>query len=61
MEPQRSFDGVETLRELTERDLDAALLCGFEMSIALLESEGKALDRYTVEARDYLQSERTKE
>ena len=42
MEPQRSFDGVETLRELTERDLDAALLCGFEMSIALLESEGKA-------------------
>lgn len=61
MEPQRKFDGVETLRKLTEEDLDAALLCGFEMSIALLESEGKALDRYTVEARDYLLGERTKE
>ncbi len=59
MEPHRAFDGVETLRTLADQDLDAALLCGFEMSIALLESEGKALDRYTVEARDYLLHERT--
>ena len=60
MEPNRDFDGVETLRKLVEEDLDAALLCGFEMSIALLESESKALDRYTVEARDFLLGERTK-
>lgn len=60
MEPNRSFDGVETLRALVDQDLDAALLCGFEMSIELLKSEGKALDRYTVEARDFLVGERTK-
>ena len=60
MEPNRCFDGVEKLRKLTEEDLDEALLCGFEMSISLLQSEGKALDRYTVEARDYLLGERTR-
>ncbi len=60
MEPHRAFDGVETLRNLAETDLDGALLCGFQMSIDLLESEGKALDRYTVEARDYLLHERNK-
>ncbi len=58
MEPNRSFDGVKKMRELTETDLDAALLLGFQMSIDLLESEGKPLDRFTVEARDYLLSER---
>ena len=60
MEPNRRFEGVEKLRALVEQDLDAALLCGFEMSIELLLSEGKALDRYTVEARDFLLEERTK-
>jgi len=58
MEPNRVFDGVEKMRALTETDLDAALLLGFEMSIDLLEKEGKPLDRYTVEARDYLLRER---
>ena len=60
MEPNRCFDGVQTLRDLTETDLDAALLKGFEMSIELLLSEKKPLDRYTVEARDFLLGERTK-
>lgn len=59
MEPNRSFDGVRKMRELTETDLDAALLLGFEMSIDLLKSENKPLDRFTVEARDYLLGERT--
>lgn len=60
MEPNRDFEGVQTLRELTETDLDAALLRGFEMSIDLLKSEGKALDRFTVAARDFLVRERIK-
>ena len=59
MEPCRKFDGVEKLRTLAEQDLNAALLCGFQMSIDLLKSEGKALDRNSVEARDYLLAERT--
>lgn len=60
MEPNRQFDGVETLRSLSETDLDAALLCGFEMSIELLKAEGKPLDTNTVAARDFLLHERTK-
>lgn len=59
MEPNRSFDGVRRMRELTETDLDEALLLGFEMSIDLLKSENKPLDRFTVEARDFLLGERT--
>ncbi len=60
MEPNRDFDGVAKLRALTETDLDAALLLGFEMSIDLLERENKPLDRFTVEARDHLLHERTR-
>lgn len=60
MEPNRNFDGVRKMRELTETDLDGALLLGFEMSIDLLKSENKPLDRFTVEARDFLLNERTK-
>lgn len=60
MEPNRNFDGVRKMRELTETDLDGALLLGFEMSIDLLKSENKPLDRFTVEARDFLLGERTK-
>jgi len=58
MEPNRDFPGVEKLRALTEIDLDAAMLCGFQMSIDLLESEGKALGTDTVQARDFLLKER---
>lgn len=58
MEPTRNFDGVEKLRALTETDLDAAMLCGFEMSIDLLKREGKALGEDTVQARDFLRKER---
>ncbi len=60
IEPNRNFDGVRKMRELTETDLDGALLLGFEMSIDLLKSENKPLDRFTVEARDFLLGERTK-
>ena len=60
MEPNRNFEGVETLRKLADEDLDAALLCGFEMTISLLKSEGKALNHYTEEARDFLLGERIK-
>ena len=53
-------DEIIALRTLADQDLDAALLLGFQMSIDLLKSEGKALDRYTVEARNFLLGERTK-
>lgn len=58
MEPNRSFDGVETLRELTQTDLDGALLCGFQMSLDLLISEGKVPGVDSLQARDFLLNER---
>jgi len=58
MEPNRDFPGVDELRSLTETDLDAAMLRGFEMSIDLLRREGKALGTDTVQARDFLLKER---
>ncbi len=58
MEPCRKFEGVEKMRHLARTDLDAAMLLGFQMSIDLLNKEGKELDIYTVAARDFLLQER---
>lgn len=60
MEPNRSFDGVETLRALTQTDLDEALLRGFQMSLDLLISEGKEPGIDSLQARDFLLKERNK-
>ncbi len=54
MEPCRNFDGVEEMRDLAFTDLNRALLLGFQMSVDLLSSEGKEVDVYSLEARDYL-------
>ena len=54
MEPTRSFDGVERLRELAYRDLDQAVLAGCEMSIAEMAQRGLPVHYNTVEARDFL-------
>lgn len=54
MEPNRSFDGVEELREYAWTDLDRAMLRAFEMSVELLEARGKAVDENSREALDYM-------
>lgn len=53
IEPNRSFDGLEPLRELAFTDLDRAMLMAFEMSIGELSSGG-VVHPNTLEARDYL-------
>lgn len=58
MEPHRSFPGVEVLRELVRKDLDAALLEGFRMSLESLERRGKAVDPNSLQAWEYLAKER---
>lgn len=58
MEPNRDFPGVETLRELVAKDLDAALLEGFRMSLELLKSRGKVIDPNSFQAWEYLAKER---
>lgn len=54
MEPTRDFDGVERLRELVFRDLDAAVRLGLEMSVEDLEARGNPVHRNTREALDFL-------
>ncbi len=58
MEPNRDFPGVEVLRELVGKDLDAALLEGFRMSLELLKSRGKVIDPNSLQAWEYLAKER---
>lgn len=54
MEPNRDFDGVETLRRLAYENLDAAVLLGCEMSIADMEERGYVVHQNTIRARDWL-------
>lgn len=53
MEPNRDFDGVETLRRLAVTDLDAAILRGLEMSLELLHRQGRAIDSNSQAAYNY--------
>ena len=57
-EPNRCFDGVEKIREVLFQDLDLALYRGFGMSLEELKREGKALDRHSIEAYEYIKKER---
>ena len=57
MEPNRSFPGVEQLREEVWKDLDRGLLMGMDMCIAELIREKKVVCRDSVEARDFLDSQ----
>ena len=58
IEPNRRFDGVEDLRRLAYTDLDAAVLLGIDMTIDLLRRDGRSLNRYSLEAQEFLQSGR---
>lgn len=53
VEDNRSFPGVERLREAAQTNLDVAMLLGLQMTIAALESEGKPLGRASAEAWDF--------
>lgn len=50
MEPNRSFEGVEQLRQLAETDLDAAVVLGIEMTIAILKEQGREVCKDSLDA-----------
>ena len=54
MEPNRDFPGVEQLRHLAFTDLDGALKRGLEMTLAVLQQEGKEISPESRQALDYL-------
>ena len=58
MEPTRDFEGVEKLRELVYRDLDAAVILGLEMTIEEMNGYGSPVHPKTKEALDFLRKEK---
>ncbi len=50
IEPGRCFPGVETVRRLAERDLDAAVLAALEQTIGELRRTGRTVDPRTLAA-----------
>ena len=56
MEPNRNFPGVEKLRELAFRDMDAALRLGLEMTLEHLNRQGNEVSPESREALAWLNS-----
>ncbi|WP_141499794.1 bis(5'-nucleosyl)-tetraphosphatase (symmetrical) YqeK [Paenibacillus luteus] len=54
MEPGRDFPGVSLIRELSEQDLNQALVAGFNSTISFLLEKKKRIFPLTVEARNGL-------
>ncbi len=53
MEPNRRFPGVEHLRDLTWKDLDAAVFCGLDQAVAHVRNQGMPLDTDSLSAWNY--------
>ena len=54
MEPNRDFPGVEKLRELAYKDMDAALKLGLEMTLEHLNRQGAEVSPESREALAWL-------
>ena len=54
IEPGREYPGVEQIREIACKSLDAACLRSMETTIEYIKARGYFLDSDTVTARDYL-------
>lgn len=54
MEPNRVFPGVEELRDLAVRDLNAAVLRGFELSVEEMRERALPVHPNTLEARAWM-------
>ena len=59
MEPNRSFPGVEKLRELAFSDLTAALKLGLEMTLEHLKEQGNEVSPESRDALDWLNRQKT--
>ena len=58
VERNRNFPGVEEMRALAYRDLDAAVLMGLESAVAHVKRQGQDLAPATLEAVEFLQNHR---
>lgn len=55
MEPNRTMEGIEELRQLTWTDMDAALAMGLEMTMTYVRSRGAKVDPHSAAALRCLQ------
>lgn len=55
MEPNRDFPGVEQLRKFAFSNIDAALKLGLEMTLALLNQQGREVSPESAEALAWLE------
>ena len=58
MEPNRDFPGVEQLRSLAYTDITQALKLGLQMTLAMLEEQGREVSPESREALLYLETNR---
>ena len=58
IEPTREYPGVDEIRTAAELDLDRAVLLALERTIAYLHERGFAVCEASIQARDFLLSER---
>ena len=61
MEPNRNFDGVEQLRHLAYTDLTGALRLGLEMTLSLLQQQGREISPESQQALEFLNNSGKKE
>ena len=61
MEPNRDFDGVDRLRKLAYTDLDGALRLGLEMTLSLLQQQGREISPESRQALKFLNNSGKKE
>lgn len=58
IEPNRTYHGVEELRKLAYRDLDAAIIFGIDFTITDLIKRGMVIQPDTLHCRNYLLMQR---
>ncbi len=61
MEPNRDFDGVDKLRNLAYNDLDGALRLGLEMTLSMLQQQGRDISPASRQALNFLYNSGKKE
>lgn len=54
IEPNRSFKGIEAIRETAQVDLDRSVLMAFESTISFVMKNGELIHLDTIEGRNYL-------
>ena len=59
MEPNRSFEGVETLRRLAYTDIDKAMVLGLTMTLEVLREQGREISPMSREALEFLRKKET--